>query len=1786
MLSRKELEVLLSKSKEDVCQYCTEECFIVKKVKDFYDDLEQLPSSSSEFQDFKSCDQRCYEKKLEQHNHCRINQVIDHLFDSRQNYSAEKQIEWIKRLICGRRSPDDFIKEVKEYDRTSKCSMIWTNNFVAYRCRTCAISSCMSLCAECFLNGDHKNHNFNMFRSEAGGACDCGDPFVIKQSGFCKNHQPRNSSIDKPKIPPPSLSCMAQEMIPRLLHYLILYFREVNFVGNDKATALLNDVLIYLCDFGTLMQDIICKSLITPSVYQDNFKYETSSKKSDLAHQQRLKNSSENYKKILKEFDLKSIFKNIPLSSESSSSENEEASSAPIKISHLPIVEQIRSFDPILKHQTYLDEIIFWATIYEYPANLIQFLLKMLSNDDYKQHFAEQFVKHYFRIAMIIFYPIDRFRKKSNKDIYHDKLATAMIHISIQLFSNEDLAQNLCEKSHLLYLMIISLQFAICGNGKNFKGILKLESQINGRNSVNRSNHMVVDCNHTILRNHRFWPLISDLNNLFAHKKIAFIFLQDDNLIEIWLEFITAFQAMNLNLRSTIADETNQNFKCSFMAELEICSSQMWTLTSHLNDPKESRDLVVNFCRKTLVAIERWLEDISFKIDYLDLERCTFHLPLHRYFSIFMKQAICVHNMPIEELLPRNRDRLLKIMAHPAQTLMATYQIISNLWHHFGPNIKTQALNYIQLNFCNSTVDADLFLVQQIATQLDVDNFFEMLFRIYGLQDQMCINPILNNRIENSKQSDFLENAFEFFTTLIVVNQKFGLCHSDVTRKEMIALLAVSDKTHSQIHNTMPYRFGLMHDDNFTNILNAIAEYKSPEVAHNGVLVQGYFYPKNDIWLNEYDPLFVLYRNWHRKDFQASLDRFITAAKQCGYYVKNELPWPPYRIPKNDENDQLNITDPKKLLRSKILFASIYIIIYQFLHDNQSITHHLIANLIYLLELAVNFANKRFAQENCQIEVIDLENTPKIECVNEFDLQKWFKSNDILLNFITVIHRSEFDQGSKFNRSLFNSLFEYMISEKGIVIDEINDCNLSETITDDEDIEDFDANTDTNIDDSFNEDDEEVSRRGHRFSILNEFNKIEMNFGSDTSIDRQLLSNNSLDLHHEENDDDVGGGVDNLDDSKPSHSSNSKCLKYRVNIKESMLTLLLKLHSKLSNTEDSFQTDPISLQNYNLDVRIGDGPYFIGCLLKRFILILAERIRMMDENEDEQSSLQKVINFFDSLRQKIWPQSFKIPKNNPIRRNVNPSAITDIEMIDAEMQEKLERKRKAMERRQQIIDKFAMLQKEFLKNNQDIYTDHNDRDLNNETNSSSSPILSKTNEIIEQNNVDSFEVDEKIDLVEAASNGLQCLICKDFGPSTLKRPFVQLVLLQSSSILNTAFAYTLYDVIVDENLMDEKKTLKNLNKIPTKEEEFCRFIQRKRFAEYFEEKIHRLLGLFSIESTLNSINMGGCGGVHVQSCGHYMHMDCFQSYFISLTQNHHGNDLIEFSCPLCRKMANSFLPILPSNLSTISSSTSNACDVHRDVFAEITNHFANNNENNYKKFIEVNSEFLKVLSNSIENIVKTTELQYQHFPFLSSHQSFFSFLTSITRTNLEYDIIQWRQNSSINRNTSCIASLFKLISLNTKLKSPIDCSKIWAQITSYDERNDLFSKSNEKDVPLLLKDVSTLLLQCLYSLPLNMSKSNYLMIVKSLFNVNFVQAILMLSFLLSSDEKLEIRQNFNENSDKDKEKSEISDTSSSSLKLRTIQDYINLTISSIEIIDCESEIGINFVSNVYLMDCF
>ena len=200
-------------------------------------------------------------------------------------------------------------------------------------------------------------------------------------------------------------------------------------------------------------------------------------------------------------------------------------------------------------------------------------------------------------------HPTERFLRNADRDISYNKLANAVVHVSVQLFSNENLALVLCDRLKLLHIIIVSLKYAIEGNRKNYWGILvpnvllnptekqlEIEYSPDGEPMSDNNNipddsvPRVVSCDHSILRLHRFWPIVSDLNNLFTHERIALSFLNDNTLVDLWLEFIMSFQSMNMNKKLTEADDDNLNYKAAYLSELEICASQMWTLISHLKN--------------------------------------------------------------------------------------------------------------------------------------------------------------------------------------------------------------------------------------------------------------------------------------------------------------------------------------------------------------------------------------------------------------------------------------------------------------------------------------------------------------------------------------------------------------------------------------------------------------------------------------------------------------------------------------------------------------------------------------------------------------------------------------------------------------------------------------------------------------------------------------------------------------------------------------------------------------------------------------------------------------------------------------------------------------------------------------------------------------------------------------------------------------------------------------------------------------------------------------------------
>lgn len=125
--------------------------------------------------------------------------------------------------------------------------------------------------------------------------------------------------------------------------------------------------------------------------------------------------------------------------------------------------------------------------------------------------------------------------------------------------------------------------------------------------------HYVVNCAERVMKDHCYWPLVSDLNNVLSHRPVAVKFMSDDSLLEMWFAFLSMFQGMNVNIR-----ELNQHvefepntYYAAFSAELEASAYPMWALVSHLVDAG-SVELTKRVLSSCLSALLEWLDAVYF----------------------------------------------------------------------------------------------------------------------------------------------------------------------------------------------------------------------------------------------------------------------------------------------------------------------------------------------------------------------------------------------------------------------------------------------------------------------------------------------------------------------------------------------------------------------------------------------------------------------------------------------------------------------------------------------------------------------------------------------------------------------------------------------------------------------------------------------------------------------------------------------------------------------------------------------------------------------------------------------------------------------------------------------------------------------------------------------------------------------------------------------------------------------------------------------------------------------
>lgn len=179
-----------------------------------------------------------------------------------------------------------------------------------------------------------------------------------------------------------------------------------------------------------------------------------------------------------------------------------------------------------------------------------------------------------------------------------ETLSNRVVHMSVQLFSNKNLALKMVEDLNLLHVMIISLKAMMSKN-------LIVNTLHDGRG------HNVINCKTKFMDKHCYWPLVSDFNNVLLHESVALVFLRNDDLVNMWFEFLSMLQGMNVNERQIgnhVQNDRNEYF-AAFSCELEASAYTMWSIISHLNDSTHA-DLAKNMMKYCIKYLQDWLNEV------------------------------------------------------------------------------------------------------------------------------------------------------------------------------------------------------------------------------------------------------------------------------------------------------------------------------------------------------------------------------------------------------------------------------------------------------------------------------------------------------------------------------------------------------------------------------------------------------------------------------------------------------------------------------------------------------------------------------------------------------------------------------------------------------------------------------------------------------------------------------------------------------------------------------------------------------------------------------------------------------------------------------------------------------------------------------------------------------------------------------------------------------------------------------------------------------------------------
>eukprot|EP01114_Cavostelium_apophysatum_P014387 TRINITY_DN3722_c0_g1_i4.p1 TRINITY_DN3722_c0_g1~~TRINITY_DN3722_c0_g1_i4.p1 ORF type:complete len:1886 (+),score=640.18 TRINITY_DN3722_c0_g1_i4:152-5809(+) len=506
-----------------------------------------------------------------------------------------------------------------------------------------------------------------------------------------------------------------------------------------------------------------------------------------------------------------------------------------------------------------------------------------------------------------------------------------------------------------------------------------------------------IDHEHIVIYQHMYSRLVIDLCYVISNKDLAAYFLTHDNIFQEWCYALHILQGMDktiVRLVGVHAEYDSETWINAFQTEMEMMTALDYlleglnafhkpaqapetptpnrgkeTVAAPSQSPIEKIQAVINVMTK---ALHQWLlaefaDDLKQgegvvaepypNFDFaVSKGTSTLHIPLHRYLSAFVAEAVKNFKTRLDELF--NMSNKLEFFGlfveHPLRIQVLLAQVRVGMWRRNGREVWAQCQAYDSIFFREPFRDNDIFALQLSALILGQDRFLRIALKRFEVAEFLSTKAHDFKTNDNEYSPGLLEEFVRFVVVISTERHKAGMSEEAIIRRNIIHRLAIADLSHSQLLNSSDPKEA--EKSTFEKVLKEVATFQTPKG-----MEQGTYQLKEECWA-EFDRY---YPHFSRMDLEKAEERFAKFRSKQAAPAKSKFETPSKSRPAEVTSDStpnnylLLPTFPpfanlNHLLHSPILHKIIFVVLFNAAKEDSNLSETLLNEVLHLLLLSVH----------------------------------------------------------------------------------------------------------------------------------------------------------------------------------------------------------------------------------------------------------------------------------------------------------------------------------------------------------------------------------------------------------------------------------------------------------------------------------------------------------------------------------------------------------------------------------------------------------------------------------------------------------------------------------------------------------------------------------------------------------------------------------------------------------------------------------------------------------------